>query len=60
MKKIKTSDLRKKFKKMYIEEFEDSNESFMDFMLDLIPRRELMNVLKKGKKHYYIISSKYR
>ena len=48
------------FKKMYIEEFEDSNESFMDFMLDLIPRRELMNVLKKGKKHYYIISSKYR
>ena len=60
MKKIKTNDLRKKFKKMYIEEFEDSNESFMDFMLDLIPRRELMNVLKKGKKHYYIISSKYR
>ena len=29
--------IRNKFKKTYKEEFEDANESFMDFLLDLIP-----------------------
>lgn len=31
MKTLTLKQLRKKFKKMYLDEFEDPNESFMDF-----------------------------
>lgn len=58
--KITTRQLRKKFKKMYFDEFDDSNESFMDFMLDLIPRKVLEDVLLKGNKYYYSLFNKYK
>ena len=37
--------MRDKFKKMYLEEFDDPNESFMDFLLDLIPKEILIEVI---------------
>ena len=43
MKQLSDRQLKNRFKKMYQEEFEDPNESFMDFLLDLIPRNILLN-----------------
>lgn len=45
--------LRQKFKKTFYEEFDDANEAFMDFMLELIPKNILIRVLNKGRKSYY-------
>ena len=60
MKKLTLKQLRKKFKKMYIEEFEDSNESFMDFMLDLISEEVLIKVIGKGEDYYSSLFYKYK
>lgn len=53
-------ELKNTFKKMYCEEFNDPNESFMDFMLDLISKKDLERVLKKGKKYFYLRFDKYK
>lgn len=60
MKKLSVKELRKKFKKMYFEEFEDSNESFMDFMLDLISKETLLEIIGKGEDYYASLFYKYR
>lgn len=60
MKDLTIRQLRNRFKKMYIDEFEDSNESFMDFLLDLIPKEILIDILDKGDKYYYSIFKKYK
>lgn len=60
MNKVNTKELRKKFKEMYLEEFHDSNESFMDFMLDLISKRMLAKIIAKGNKYYYSIFKRYK
>ena len=60
MKEITLEELKEKFKKMYQVEFDDPNESFMDFMLDLIPKEILIKVLKKGRRYYYHLFSKYK
>lgn len=52
--------LRNKFKKMFFYEFDDPNESFMDYLLDLIPRDILLKILLEGKKSYYSNFSKYK
>lgn len=59
MKKPSNKELKKKFKKIYKEEFDDCNESFMDFMLDLISKQKLMETLKKGNRYYYHIIRRY-
>ena len=51
MKTLTVRQLRNKFKKMYLEEFDDPNESFMDFLLDLIPKEVLMEIIDKVE-HY--------
>lgn len=45
MKILSVKDLREEFKKMYFDEFDDPNESFMDFLLDLIPKEILKELL---------------
>ena len=45
MKNLNVDELKEIFKDLYIEEFEDPNESFMDFLLDLIPKENLLKVL---------------
>jgi len=60
MKTLTLKQLRKKFKKMYFDEFEDPNESFMDFLLDLIPREVLKEIIDKGNKYYYSLFYKYK
>ena len=60
MKTLTLKQLRKKFKKMYLDEFEDPNESFMDFLLDLLPKEILIKMLDKGDKYYYSIFHKYK
>lgn len=45
---------------MYLVEFEDSNESFMDFLLDLIPSKILKEIIDKGDKYYYSLFYKYK
>lgn len=50
---LSAKKLRKKFKKTFYEEFDDANEAFMDFMLDLIPKNTIIKVLKIGRKSYY-------
>ncbi len=52
--------LRDKFKKIFNEEFDDPNESFMDFLLDLIPKRILLKVLSIGNSYYYSQFKKYK
>lgn len=53
-------EVKNKFKKVYKEEFEDANESFMDFLFDLIPVEILKEVLEKGNRYYYKIFKKYK
>ncbi len=60
MKKLTVIELRDKFKKMYLEEFEDPNESFMDFLLDLIPKEILIEVIEKGEDYYSSLFHKYK
>lgn len=45
---------------MYLDEFEDPNESFMDFLLDLIPSEVLKEIIDKGNKYYYSLFYKYK
>lgn len=60
MKTLTVRQLRNKFKKMYLEEFDDPNESFMDFLLDLIPKEVLMEIIDKGENYYYSLFYKYK
>lgn len=60
MKKLTVGELRNKFKKMYLEEFDDPNESFMDFLLDLIPKEILIEVIGKGEDYYSSLFYKYK
>ena len=60
MKQISAKKLREKFKEIYCDEFDDPNESFMDFLLDLIPKKILMEVLSKGEKYYLSVFEKYK
>lgn len=60
MKQLSTKKLRRQLKKMYYEEFDDPNESFMDFLLDLIPKKVLIEILSKGDKYYLSIFDKYK
>ena len=60
MKKLSLKELKSKFKKIYFDEFDDPNESFMDFMLDLIPKENLIKVLEKGRKYYFSLFYKYK
>lgn len=53
-------EIKNKFKRVYKEEFEDANESFMDFLFDLIPVEILKEVLEKGNRYYYKIFKKYK
>lgn len=52
--------LKSEFKQLYFDEFNDPNESFMDFLLDLIPREKLLDVLGKGEKYYFSLFPKYK
>ena len=52
--------LKNKFKKIFFDEFDDPNESFMDFLLDLISKDKLIKVLKAGNKYYYSHFNKYK
>ena len=45
MKQLTVRQLRNQFKKMYFDEFDDPNESFMDFLLDLISKEKLMEII---------------
>jgi len=60
MKKLSLKELKSKFKKIYFDEFDDPNESFMDFMLDLIPKENLIKVLEKGENYYLSLFHKYK
>lgn len=60
MKTTTKKELKKKFIETFIEEFDDPNESFMDYMLDLIPKNVLLKVLEVGNKHFYSQFSKYK
>lgn len=60
MRNNKTKQIRKKFKDIYKDEFEDSNESFMDFLLDLIPINVLAKIVDKGEKYYSSLFYKYK
>lgn len=60
MKTLTVRQLRNKFKKMYLEEFDDPNESFMDFLLDLIPKEILMEIIDKGENYYSSLFYKYK
>ncbi len=60
MKTTTKKELKKKFIETFIDEFDDPNESFMDYMLDLIPKNVLLKVLEVGNKHFYSQFSKYK
>ena len=60
MKTTTKKELKNKFIETFIDEFDDPNESFMDYMLDLIPKNVLLKVLEVGNKHFYSQFSKYK
>lgn len=60
MKTLTVSDLKNIFKEIYLDEFEDPNESFMDFLLDLIPKEVLKKVISKGENYYSSLFYKYK
>lgn len=60
MKTPSIKKLRKQFKKIYFEEFDDPNESFMDFLLDLISLEMLKKVIDKGENYYSSLFYKYK
>lgn len=60
MKKLNIKQLREMFKKTYFEEFDDPNESFMDFLLDLIPKEKLIEIINKGENYYSSLFYKYK
>lgn len=60
MKTLNIKKLRKQFKKIYFEEFDDPNESFMDFLLDLISLEMLKEVIDKGENYYSSLFYKYK
>ena len=43
--------LQRNFKRVFREEFDDPNECFFFFMLDLIPKETLFNVIKNEEKY---------
>ena len=60
MKQLTVRQLRNRFKKIYFDEFDDPNESFMDFLLDLISKEKLIEILKIGDSYYYSQLKKYK
>lgn len=60
MKQLTVRQLRNRFKKIYFDEFDDPNESFMDFLLDLIPKEVLMEIIVKGENYYSSLFYKYK
>lgn len=60
MKTQTIKNLKKQFKKMYLDEFDDPNESFMDFLLDLISLEKLKEVIDKGENYYSSLFYKYK
>ena len=60
MKALTIKQVRDMFKKIYFEEFDDPNESFMDFLLDLIPKEILIEVIEKGEDYYSSLFYKYK
>lgn len=60
MKQLTVRQLRNRFKKKYFDEFDDPNESFMDFLLDLIPKEVLMEIIDKGENYYSSLFYKYK
>lgn len=60
MKQLTVRQLRNRFKKIYFDEFDDPNESFMDFLLDLIPKKVLMEIIDKGENYYSSLFYKYK
>lgn len=60
MKQLTVRQLKNQFKKIYFDEFDDPNESFMDFLLDLISKEKLMEVIDKGKNYYSSLFYKYK
>ena len=60
IKNLTIEELKERFKKIFCEEFDDSNESFMDFLLDLISKEKLIEILKIGDSYYYSQLKKYK
>lgn len=60
MKQLTVRQLRNRFKKIYFDEFDDPNESFMNFLLDLIPKEVLMEIIDKGENYYSSLFYKYK
>lgn len=60
MKALTIKQVRDMFKKIYFEEFDDPNESFMDFLLDLIPKEKLIEIINKGENYYSSLLYKYK
>lgn len=60
MKQLTVRQLRNRFKKIYFDEFDDPNESFMDFLLDLILKEVLMEIIDKGENYYSSLFYKYK
>ena len=60
IKNLTIEELKERFKKIFCEEFDDQNESFMDFLLDLISKEKLIEILKIGDSYYYSQLKKYK
>ena len=54
------NNLQNEFKRLFKDEFDDPNECFLDFMLDLIPKDILVKVIKKQDYYKSIVYKEYQ
>lgn len=53
------NNLQNEFKRLFKDEFDDPNECFLDFMLDLISKDTLFKIIKKENYYHHKMIKDY-
>ena len=53
-------NIKIRFRKYYEEEFNDPNESFLDFLFELVSEEKLLKVMSREKNYFYSHLKKYQ
>lgn len=53
-------NIKIRFRKYYEEEFNDPNESFLDFLFELVSEEKLLKVMSREQNYFYSHLKKYQ
>ena len=53
-------NIKIRFRKYYEEEFNDPNESFLDFLFELVSEEKLLKVISREQNYFYSHLKKYQ